>query len=291
MVYISFLLGCRDCFQTDALRYNYNLTNKSSTVYNKMTEFELVTIIESWRGQNGDICSFCGSSNVEVYDVEVDSYRLFDVDRLSNESLYSGGSLIYVDIIKKGRETSLNIAFDKAYHPDFLKAAIFKIIDTVNTLPNKYFVEQIKGNFDICLTGFFDNELGKVILKLERFMNVGITRKEILCALKSICENENMNISINGCDSIKGKSIFFTKKFKGSMFISSIYATYEEQEKGLPFSCVAFDFDENVIIACDTNGKSPQDFIAENKNTIYVVDDEQPYLTWQNKVVFFAKKI
>jgi hypothetical protein len=292
MIFISSLLGCRNCLQSDGIRHMYSLMDGDSDEYQEKTEFEVMTLLERWRAEDDKRCEFCGSSNVEVHEVEVSNYPLYDFDRLVERCKSEGEYLFMLNIDKRGSDISLRPGGSTKFHPDFLKDAILKIIDTINDRPNDNFVAQIKGNFFICVSGGFDFFSDKSFVRLERFRNSGLTRSELLSAIKPFATQVGISIDAEDAKKIVGSNSIFGKTFKGSLFTSWIYASKEEEAKGCPFSCASFNFDENTIIAIGTaHDESPRDFIDNNQRNTFIVDDKREPLTRGNQKIYFAKKI
>ena len=82
---VSYNLGCRYCMKGDGVRHNYLLNNASFEKYRKMPEYELVKQLEIWRKEDNHKCQFCNSPNVEVLEVAVNNYPLYEYDRLEDD--------------------------------------------------------------------------------------------------------------------------------------------------------------------------------------------------------------
>jgi hypothetical protein len=292
MIFISSLLGCRNCLQSDGTSHLYSFMDGNSDEYQEKTEYEVMTLLERWRAEDDKRCEFCGSSNVEVHEVEVNNYPLYDFDRLAERCKSEGDYLFMINIDKRGSDITMRPGGNKEFHPDFLKDVILKIIDTINSRPNDNFVAQIKGNFFVCVSGGFDFFSNKSFVRLERFGISGLTKSELLSAIKSFAKQVGISVDAEDAKKILGSNSVFGKTFKGSIFTSWIYANKEEQAKGCPFSCASFKFDENTIIAIGTAyGESPMAFIDKNQQNTFIVDDKIEPITRGNQKIYFAKKI
>jgi hypothetical protein len=188
MIFISSMLGCRDCLQSDGVRHTYSLMDGDYDEYIEKTEFEVMTLLEHWRKEDEKSCEFCDSSNVEVHEVAVSNYKLYDFERLVERCKSDNEFLFMLNIDKRGSEITMAPGGSSKFHPVFLNEAINKVIDTINDRPDHNFNSQVKGNFFICVTGGFDFFSEQSLVRLERFRNSGLTRNELLNAIKPLTQ-------------------------------------------------------------------------------------------------------
>ena len=87
MITVSFFLGCRECHSSDNIEHLYMLMDGDYEKYLKKTEFEVMTQIEQWREEENKKCDFCGSSNVEIFDVKINGTPLYNYEYLINSTL------------------------------------------------------------------------------------------------------------------------------------------------------------------------------------------------------------
>jgi hypothetical protein len=188
MIFISSLLGCRNCLQSDGIRHIYSIMDGDYNEFIEKTEFEVMTLLEHWRKEDGKSCEFCGSSNVEVHEVSVSNYPLYDFERFVERCKSGIEFLFMINIDKRGSEINMSPGGSSKFHPVFFNDAIRKVVDTINNRPDNNFQTQAKGNFFICLTGGFDYISDKSFVRLERFRNSGLTRNELLNAIKPLTQ-------------------------------------------------------------------------------------------------------
>jgi len=93
----------------------------------------------------------------------------------------------------------------------------------------------------------------------------------------------------------KWKNIVFSGKEFNSGLYDDSYDIFKLIEMGLPCSMACFEIDTNelIVIGMDRDNQSPRDFIAENQNNKFVLDDSKPSRTIQTmfgfKRVHYAK--
>ena len=184
MVFL-FNVGCRNCLNGEE-RQAYFLQNGEESIYKKKTEFEVKTLIEKWRKADKHICRFCNSDNVEVVDVSIANYRLYDFDRMVRECHYkknnaiSDESIFEINLDKTNSQIKVKIGGEKTVNKDFLKACFQKILDTISQFPDETFKNHSNGNFLISLSGGFNFNKQIEEIQIQRCMSVGISRNEIL---------------------------------------------------------------------------------------------------------------
>ena len=293
MISVSFLLGCRNCSQSDGITQIYSVIGEDSNEYLLKTEFEVRNLILQWRIRDDKRCVFCDSTNVEVHKVEVNRTPLYDFESIVARCKSRSEHLFMLNIDKRGEDFSLSPGGSSTqFPPNFLIGAVIKILKTIKDIPDDNFLTHDKGNFFICVSGGFDFFSYKARIRIEALRFSGIKREYILKAIEHF--NKELEISTETEDSIKPSENYsmFGTKFDGSMFTSWIHINKEEQANDNPLLCVTFKFDENTIVATVINAEeSPKDFINNNQHNTFIVEDEHAPLERENKKIYFAKKI
>lgn len=184
MYNISYEAGCCNCKQSDGIRRLYSIINGDPELIKQKTEFEVMEKLELWRSRDGNLCEFCSSPAVNVFDVKINDYPLFNFDRLVNRCKSEKGYLLVVQITKKDRDIKMNIGGSPVFDMSFLKDAILKVFGSIHERPDYIYKPHDKGSFYICISGFprqngFD-------IKIERFDTLGISKYELDNALMEL---------------------------------------------------------------------------------------------------------
>ncbi|MFA5782288.1 MAG: hypothetical protein WC868_08465, partial [Bacteroidales bacterium] len=293
MISISFNIGCRNCLKSDGIQRFYSLITEDKKKYQCKTEFEIMLIIEKWRAKDNKVCDFCGSTSVEVLDVKVDNFPLYDYDRIINRVIADYQFMLLINIDKRGSQIDLKLGGSQKFESNFLKAALLEIINTVWQRPGDNFIPQVKGNFFMAVSGSFDFLDDTNHAKIERYNNAGITQNEILQAIKPFAEQTGISFSPfenSDNNNFEGKT---GKVFKGALFYSWFYIPSSEdaKNKGYTNANVCFDFDDNTIIAFGTTSDHTlKEFIELNKYNDFIIDIHIKPLIRQGKVVYFTKR-
>jgi hypothetical protein len=288
MNFFSYKVGCRTCLQQDGIRQTLLLKHIEEG-YGDRTEFEVVKDLES---SNNNKCQFCGSTNLEYLDIEINNTQLYDFDKLAARCQENREYLLMFNIDKIGNEINLRPGGSKKFDVSFLRQAIQVIIETIKGRPNSYFESQLKGNFFVCVSED-SNFKNSTTVKIERFRTAGLTRNEILNAIKPFAEQAGISINVELDSKTSNTNFLEGKTFKGALFNSWFYAdSIEEAEKnGYAYSNACFKINESTLIAHGTgSSESPRDFIDNNTYNTFMVDNSKGPFNIQGKTVYYAKK-
>jgi len=178
ITYVSYSIGCRNCWQSDGIVHMYSLMGENFLVFKNKTEFEAMIEVENIRKRENEKCEFCGSSNVSVENIKVNDLPLYDFDRLVKECKSTDSQMLIINIDKRGANLTLKPGGSPKFTPFFLIKATFKIFEVLNDRPDGYFQPQNKGNFNTCVFGSND------FVRIERLATGGITKNEIINEIK-----------------------------------------------------------------------------------------------------------
>ena len=145
MVTISSFLGCRNCFKSDGIGHMYFIKNVDLSDFQSKTEFEVMKQIEGFRNNDNEKCIFCGSTNVEVYDVEINDKPLYNYQKLITRSRLLNNFVLFIKIDKKNGITNFQIENGRNHSRSFLELALRSIIDTIAIRPDSHYFSKEKG--------------------------------------------------------------------------------------------------------------------------------------------------
>jgi hypothetical protein len=194
MIIISYNLGCRNCLQSDGVRHITTLEGADLDEYRRKTEFEVMTQVENWRVEDGLTCKFCGSPNVEILDIHISDFPLYNYDNLVSKCKIKREYMLIINIVKDGSNIKLSHGGSEEIMVGFVESAIQKIISTINSRPTNQFTSQQKGNFFVCITGGYDIFDDKANVRLERFKSFGLTQNEIFNEIRPLAEQVDISI-------------------------------------------------------------------------------------------------
>jgi hypothetical protein len=167
MISIFYEVGCRECLRHDGMKRMYTLMDGNFEKYQKKPEYEVVSLILKWIGEDRHTCPFCGSTNLEVHDVFIDDYRLFDFERLGKRTAEYVMSMM-INIDKRNTSIIPNVTKTVMFDANMLELAIKRVFDFVKSLPDNYFIAHSRGNFYIAVSASY---LTNPPITIERFTN------------------------------------------------------------------------------------------------------------------------
>lgn len=184
MINISYNTGCRNCLQTTPIREFYIIGEGDSKEIQKKSEFELMQMIEVLRREDNHKCQSCESANVEIYNIEVDGFKLYDFERILNDCTVNDILITKVIILKEGDQLKMNLGGSKYSKPRFLKKVGEELLNIVNKKPDSYYNEHEDGNLVFCMTGL-DDLFGKNnFTRVESLRTAGISKENLQAILQ-----------------------------------------------------------------------------------------------------------
>src|SRR5687767_4659645 len=121
MTPISFDKVCRFCLKTNGVRSIY-MVNGNLENQKKKTEFEFKETVEKWLKEDKKKCEFCDCPFIEVSNIEIGDYKLYDFDRLVNDCKQKDGELFLWNITKSSKNTvELKVGGKTAHDPLFIR--------------------------------------------------------------------------------------------------------------------------------------------------------------------------
>lgn len=180
---ITYNLGCRNCLKGTNIPETYILDTDNVAEIQSVTEFVMMKTVEKWRNEDNHTCHFCGSSNVEPFDIRVDDKMSYNFYSLIHHCEDNGDKMFMLNIDKKQGKIYLNEGGSNDLMRNFIKAAVSLMLDTIDSRNDDTFVPHSNGNSIICITG--NVRMFKTNLKVQRFRYAGFTKRELMDAIKS----------------------------------------------------------------------------------------------------------
>lgn len=183
---------CRKClrinkegFGSGFMKFFNDLDIKTIEEYIEKSEFEVVELIEVWNKEDNKCCPYCGSDNIEFFNVQLNEYELFNYSKFTNLIDNNNNFYLIYQVDKKNNNLGFHTEMSKSYDSKFISSAIKKIVKIVNSSPVHKFIPNSNGHFYIFISAYKNNK-NKYIFKIERFINYGISREEIIEELTTV---------------------------------------------------------------------------------------------------------
>lgn len=180
---IRYDTGCRICMQSTGISTVVLRIGDDAREWKTKTEFRVMQEIEHWRKNDEVKCENCGALEVEVFNVYVDSYPLYDFDRLAMRC--NVDDLFMIDITKKNGRLILKSGGNRSPSRKFVLASLDRMIEQVNETQTSCFKEYHRGRFFMCFLGVHDWENETFQAIPQRFVTHGLTRQEIISEITS----------------------------------------------------------------------------------------------------------
>jgi hypothetical protein len=184
MIYVSFKVACRNCYQTDGITRMYTILNASQEEYSKRTEYSVLTQVEQWRSRDGHTCPACGSENSEVMDIAINDRLLYVFNDLVTSY---GASIFAMKIDKTNSEFDIQIGDGKKVEIFFLKKALQLLLFTIRQRPDNLFQRKSRGQFLICITSELSPEV-------QRLRHAGMTKIEIINKILEVAAQNGLKL-------------------------------------------------------------------------------------------------
>jgi hypothetical protein len=240
-------------------------------------------------------CINCLSDNIEVLNVLVDEVISYDFKNISIKSDELEHTLLLLNIKKLGGYLDFEIGGASRPNKEIFTQLLIQTLDFINERPESDFTSQSYGNFFICIHGKLENHERNNSIKyiIERYRNVGVTRREITLKLLDILRKLKVDEEILKKIPFDISKSDDGKTFQGAVFNKWFYTTEEEKLRGLAYSYMYFvapdDSDLYIAVEVEKN-EIPAEFISKNSTTIYTYDTNKSSIQRDGKLIFFAKK-
>ena len=198
MINILYDAGCKECRTMSPLPgtlyviYNEQVLNHLLS----STEFSIRDMILDSRSNKNQVCEYCGSSNVEVMKVRVNSHRLFDInDFIESYKTKNGHNMIMFKLDKVGSQIKFQFkSIKENLDLIFFKQAIQALVDQVKN--DNDLISKDQGDLFMAITGSTEDDLTSRQFQIESFRNIGFSKDEILNEIKSFAKENNLFIKI-----------------------------------------------------------------------------------------------
>lgn len=286
---LEFHLLCRECFRLDEITQRF-IDVDDFDLEKHITEFEVMNYIDSLEIESLFNCYYCNSRNLEKYYIKLDGNELFNLDKLKRYCENTNSSFLVIDIKKSGNrlkcDTDGTSTIDRLLYTEFIN----KIIETIKNRPSSNFINSIKGNFSICVSGRLNNNIIESVV-IEEFTNLGLNRNEIFKCLNNIIKQHKLEIEIEDTSEYIESDPFDCAIFKGCLFQETLYFDDDEFESGTPFSIAYFDFNDEIIIGVDCKNDSPHNWLLNNKQNEFHIVNSYTKINKNNKSIYLATKV
>ena len=122
-------------------------------------------------------CQFCNAQNMEIFDVRVGDYLLYDFERIVNRKTNFDEEMLILGISKNNYIYNTEFGGKELLSTQFINDVLIASIELIEDLDSEKCVQHDKGFFCVAFTGVWNGNI--CLLRLERFLYHGLTTEEI----------------------------------------------------------------------------------------------------------------
>lgn len=200
---VSYNVCCCDCIKlsgTQGIIY----VNGSVDKYLKMTEYEFSEKLDEWLVDLDAYCHFCGSKNVYGENIEIDDYKLYELDKIIDNQRKSNQveHLLIINLLKNDGVIETQIGGKQGNDNDFMLGSWRIILDAIDKIPlsrfkknskqnrdsmsdiyDRFFPKDLEGQFYISVSGKNIDVTGKQEIMIQSMKMCGFEKSEIINAV------------------------------------------------------------------------------------------------------------
>ena len=198
MINILYDAGCKECLTMNPLPGTLYVVHNEQVLNHLLTstEFSIRDMILESRSNENQVCEYCGSSNVEVMKVRVNTQRLFDLnDFIESYKTKNGHNMIMFKMDKMGSQIKFQYkSIKQNVDLIFFRKALEALVEQVkndNSLSSKN-----QGDLFMAITGSTEYDIDSRHFQIESFRNIGFSKDEILNEISSFAKENNLHIKI-----------------------------------------------------------------------------------------------
>jgi len=188
---IGFSIGCRHCRETDGQRWQFEYEDAEGQLpLAGRADFGLMRTVERMTLDLGHVCPFCGSAQLEIFDLDFNGQRVFYFDRLCDQATAQGLAVCALRVSKEagGPGIQLDVVPPTAA-PGFLLAALDEMAARVQERPAYDFAAEDNGTFYFCVAGRWDADAQKRWFSPQKYTCRSLTLDEILATIQVVRAN------------------------------------------------------------------------------------------------------
>lgn len=185
---IEFSIGCRHCRETDGKRWQFQYQDEEGQLpLAGRADFGLMRMVEVMAQDLGQVCPFCGSAELEIFDMELNGQLVFNFDQMSERVIAQGLAVCALDFSRDISQPGVQLHVGPPAAPHaFLVMALDEMAARVRERPAYDFAAEAGGTFYFCVVGRWDADPQKRWLAPQKYTCRGLSREEVLGIIQSV---------------------------------------------------------------------------------------------------------
>ena len=188
---IGFSIGCRHCRETDGKRWQFEYEDEERILpLAGRTDFGLMRVVERMTLDLGHVCPFCGSAQLEIFDLDLNGQRVFDFDQLCQRVVPQGLAVCALTIEKVASQPKVQLVVEPPETDlGFLIGALDEMAAQVHERSAYDFAAEASGAFYFCVGGHWESDAAKRWFSPQKYTCRSLTQEEVLATIKVVRAN------------------------------------------------------------------------------------------------------
>lgn len=188
---IEFSIGCRHCRETDGKRWQFEFNDEEGGNFlNGRGDFGVMRMVERLTLDQGHVCPFCSSAQLEIFDMAVNGQVLFDFDALCRQSVPQGITVCALHSGEGHGQPFIKLIVEPRDAADgLLQLALAEMATQVRGRPDYDFVAEPGGTFYYCVAGRWEEAEARGWVVSQKYTCRGYSREQALAVIASVSAN------------------------------------------------------------------------------------------------------
>ncbi|MDZ7660069.1 hypothetical protein [Fodinibius sp.] len=176
MTTVTYTAGCRDCLQAE--NQSINIPDYRPEDLLQDTEYNAMGAINFQRDENNIKCSFCGSTNVEPFDIKVGNQLIFEASSVANQAKNNDDFMLECELKKENGNIKFRAGGVGDHSNLFLKEGYNTILNRVRFNSKSTFNPKQNGYFYAAITSP-KNITDRYDISFETMRYLGLSKGEV----------------------------------------------------------------------------------------------------------------
>ena len=188
---IEFSIGCRHCRETDGKRWQWQFEDEEGGNFLRgRGDFGLMRVAERLTLDQEYGCPFCGSTQLEFFDMAVNGQLVFDFDALCRRVVPQGLAVCDLHAGEGHGQPFIKMRVEPPDAPHaFLLLALDEMATQVRERPAYDFVAEAGGTFYFCVGGQWATDPAQRWVVGQKYTCRGYSREQALAVIASVQAN------------------------------------------------------------------------------------------------------
>lgn len=188
---IGFSIGCRACRETDGKRWQFEFEDEEGDLpLAGRSDFGVMRVVELMTLNLGHACPFCNSTQLEIFDMDLNGQLLFDFDELCRRAVPPGLAVCALHAGEGNNQPFVKMVMEPPeVAQGFLLLALAEMAAQVRERPDYDFAAERNGTFYFCVAGRWEEDEARGWVVGQKYTCRGLSREQALAVIESVRAN------------------------------------------------------------------------------------------------------